>query len=326
MIESFVITLREGVEAALVVCLALSYLRKIDRPDLRRSLWLGVLLASFLSLAGGVAIKLAKLEDRIDGAPEGIALLASCGLVTWLVFWMWRHGKRMREETEKRLGRAAGGSTSGVFLFAFLMVLREGVETVLMLLTSGFTTQGVLSAGGAAAGLILALALGVAFYRGTFRVDLRKFFSVTSVLLILFAFQLLVAGLHEFTEAKIIPSGETYMRIVGPLVKHSSLFVIAVLVLPFILMLRRAVSREADPVNPAEERKERARTRGEQIAKTVFASLGILVIGTLGYAWAHEKAMMVLTDPEIVFETAPEIAAGSTVSRSRPRASFSGSS
>jgi high-affinity iron transporter len=308
MIESFVITLREGVEAALVVCLALSYLRKIDRPDLRKSLGWGVLLAAFLSLAGGVGIKLAKLEDRIDGVPEGIALLVSCGLVTWLVFWMWRHGKRMKEETEKRLGRAAGGSKSGVFLFAFLMVLREGVETVLMLLTSGFTTQGALSAAGAAAGLVLAVGLGVAFYRGTLQVDLRKFFSVTSVLLLLFAFQLLVAGLHEFTEAKLIPSGETYMRIVGPLVKHSSLFVIAVLILPFILMLRRAVSREAVPVNPAEERKERARTRGERIAKSVFATLGILVIGTLGYAWAHEKAMMVLTDPEIIFEAAPEIA------------------
>jgi len=214
----------------------------------------------------------------------------------------------MKQETEERLGRAAGGSKSGVFLFAFLMVFREGVETILMLMASGFTSEGVLSAAGASAGLVLAVALGVAFTRGTVRVDLRKFFSVTSVILLLFAFQLLVAGLHEFTEAGILPANETYMRIVGPLVKHSALFVIAVLVLPFALMLRRAVAADAVPVNPAEERKERARSRGERIAKTAFSVLGILVIGTLGYAWAHEKAMMVLTDPEIVFEAAPEIA------------------
>jgi uncharacterized membrane protein len=177
-----------------------------------------------------------------------------------------------------------------------------------MLLTSGFTTQGMLSAAGAGAGLVLAVALGVAFYRGTFRVDLRRFFSVTSVLLLLFAFQLLVAGLHEFTEAGIIPSGPTYMRIVGPLVKHSSLFVIAVLILPFVLLLRRAVALEPPSANPAEERKERARTRGERIAKSVFATLGILVIGTLGYAWAHERSMMVLSEPERIFESAPQIA------------------
>jgi high-affinity iron transporter len=306
MIESFVITLREGVEAALVVSLALAYLRKIERPDLRKTLWLGVALAALLSVAGGVAVRLAKIE--IEGAIEGVLLLVSCGLVSWLVYWMWRHGKRMKQQTEERLGRAAGGSKSGVFLFAFLMVFREGVETILMLLASGFTSEGVLSAAGASAGLVLAVALGVAFTRGTVRVDLRKFFSVTSVILLLFAFQLLVAGLHEFTEAAIIPSGETYMKIVGPLVKHSALFVIAVLVLPFALMLRRAVGADATPLNPAEERKERARSQGDRIAKTAFSVLGILVIGTLGYAWAHEKAMMVLSDPEIIFETAPEIA------------------
>jgi FTR1 family protein len=307
MLESFIITLREGVEAALVVCLALTYLRKIGRPDLGRSVWLGVGLASVLAIAAGVWVNVKHFET--EGKVEGIVLLVSSAMVAWLVLWMRRHGKTVKETTEKRLGALAAGSKAGVFLFAFLMVFREGAETVLMLLGAGLTTEGMLAGAGAAAGLVLAIALGVAFYRGTLRVDLRKFFSVTTVILLLFAVQLFASGLHEFAEAGILPSGETYMRVIGPLMKHSTLFVIAVLVLPFLLMLRRAVQAAAvpPPVNPAEERKELARSRGERIAKGVFALLGVAVILALGVAWAQESRSMVLSAPEIVFDPAPEL-------------------
>lgn len=306
MIEAFVITLREGVEAALVVCLALAYLRKIDRPDLRKSVWLGAGLAAVVSVAAGVAIHLSGFDP--EGRAEGIVLLVSCGLVTWLVVWMWRHGKRVKQETEEKLGKLAAGSKLGVFLFSFLMVFREGAEVVLMLLPAGLTSEGVLGGAGAVAGLAVALALGVAFYRGTLRVDLRKFFGVTSVLLLVFAFQLLASGLHEFAESGDLPSGETYMSVVGPLMKHSALFVIAVLILPFLLMIRRAAAAPAPAAaNPAEERKERAQSRAERIAKGAFAAIGILVIVTLGVAWARETGGMVLSDPEIVFDAQPEI-------------------
>jgi high-affinity iron transporter len=306
MIESFVITLREGVEAALVVCLTLAYLRKVDRPDLRKAVAGGVALAAVLSVAGGIALQLTQFDT--EGTVEGIVLLVSCAMVTWLVIWMWRHGKRMKQETEERLGKLAAGSKLGIFLFAFLMVFREGVEMILMLTAAGFTTEGVLAGSGAVAGLVLAVALGVAFYKGTIRVDVRKFFAVTSVILLLFAFQLLASGLHEFAEAGLLKSGPTYMRIVGPLMKHSALFVIAVLVLPFLLMLRRAVAAEPAAMNPAEERKERARSRGERVAKAGFALIGILVIVTLGVAWAQDTKGLVRSDPEIVFDAAAEIA------------------
>lgn len=306
MIESFVITLREGVEAALVVCLTLAYLRKIERPDLRKAVGWGVALAALLAVAGAVAVRLTGFET--EGRVEGIVLLVSCAMVTWLVFWMWRHGKKMKQQTEARLEKLAAGSKLGIFLFAFLMVFREGVEMVLLLVAANVApTERVLSGAGAAAGLGVAVVLGVAFYKGTFRVDVRKFFAVTSILLLLFAFQLLVAGLHEFAESGDLKSGPRYMRIVGPLVKHSVLFVIAVLVLPFALLLRRAVTAEAPAANPAEERKARARSRGERIAKAAFSLVGIGVIVTLGVAWAHESGGLVLTPPEALFEPAPEI-------------------
>jgi high-affinity iron transporter len=306
MIEAFVITLREGVEAALVVCLALGYLRKAGRSDLGRALWGGVILASVLSVAAAVGIKVSGLDT--EGAVEGVVLLVSCALVSWLVYWMWRHGKALKQETEAKLGKVSG-SKVGVFLFAFLMVLREGAETVVMLFSVDFTSDSILSAAAAVAGLVVAIVLGAAFYKGTFRVDLKKFFSVTTAILLLFAFQLLVSGLHEFAEAGLIPSGETYMRVVGPLMKHSSLFVILVLVLPFALMLKKAAtaSPPAPAANEAEERKARVQTRTERTARAVFAVLAIGAVVAIGVAYVHESQGLVLTEPERVYAEAPEI-------------------
>jgi FTR1 family protein len=304
MIEAFVITLREGTEAALVVCLALAYVRKIGRPELGRTLWIGVTLAGILSIASVVATKLANFST--EGAIEGIVHLVSCALVSWLLFWMWRHGKKVKQQTEARLGELSGGPKFGIFLFAFLMVLREGAEMVLMLVPVDFSTDSVLASTGAVLGLGVAVALGVAFTKGTLRVDLRKFFSITTIILLLFAFQLLVSGLHEFAEAGWIPAGETYMRIVGPLMKHSTLFVIAVLVLPFFFMLRKAAA-PAPTGNEAEDRKARAQSRTEKTAKAAFAVLAMGAIVAVGVTYAHETKQLVLSDPEAIYDAAPEI-------------------
>jgi FTR1 family protein len=305
MIESFVITLREGVEAALVVGLALATLRKLGRPDLARTVWAGVLLAAVLSIAAGVALKVTGFET--DGAVEGTVLLVSSALVAWLVLWVHRHGKSMKQKTEAQLGRLSGGPKLGIFLFAFLMVLREGAETVLMLAGVDFTTDSVLAAGGAVAGIVVAVAIGVAFTKGSLRVDLRKFFSVTTLILVLFAVQLFVAGIHEFAEAGKIPAGETYMRIVGPLMKHSTLFVLAVLVLPFAFMLKKSAAEPAPAGNEAEGRKLRAQLLTDLLAKKAFAALAIGAILAVGYTYAHETKQLVLSDPEAVYEAAPEI-------------------
>src|SRR2546427_142904 len=100
-----------------------------------------------------------------------------------------------------------------VVCLALVMVLREGAETVLMLASVDFTTDSVLAATGAIGGIVVAIAIGVAFMKGSLRVDLRKFFSVTTLILVLFAVQLFVSGLHEFAEAGWLPAGETYIQI-----------------------------------------------------------------------------------------------------------------
>jgi high-affinity iron transporter len=305
VIEAFVITLREGTEAALVVCLAMAYLRKIGRPELGRTVVAGVLVAGVLSIAAAVGIKLTQFST--DGAVEGMLFLVSSALVSWLVYWMWRHGRMMKQETEARLGAlTGGGSRSGLFLFAFLMVFREGMEMVVMLVPVDFTTDSVLASAGAVGGLAVAIALGTALTKGAIRVDLRKFFSVTSIILLLFALQLFVSGLHEFAEAGWIPSSEAYMRVVGPLMKHSTLFVIAVLVLPFFFLLRRTAA-PAPTGNQAEDRKARAASRSERIAKGAFATLAIGAVLAVGVSYAHESKQLVLSDPEEIFEATPEI-------------------
>lgn len=307
MIQAFVITLREGVEACLVVGIALAFLRKAGRTDLFRTVGAGVTAAVAVSVALAAAIQATDFDP--EGRAEGIVLLASAGLVVWLLVWMWRHGRRLKEHTEERLGALLGGSKAGIFLFTFFMVLREGVETILLLLAAQFSTESLLSVAGALGGLAVAVALAVAFFRGTYRADLRRFFGVTTAILALFAFQLVAAGIHEFAESGDLPSGETYMRAVGPLMKHGALFVIAVLALPFALVLRRPAEAGAAAAwaNPAEERKERARARAERAARLSFATLALLSVAALGWAYADQSRSLELSPVEEIFPAAAEI-------------------
>lgn len=307
MIEAFVITLREGVEACLVVGIALAFLRKLGRMDLYRTAGLGVGAAVAASAALAIAIQATDFDP--EGRAEGIVLLVSAALVVWLLVWMWRHGRRLKEHTENRLGILVGGPKAGIFLFTFFMVLREGVETILLLLAAQFSTDSILSVVGALGGVALAVALATAFFRGTYRVDWRRFFGVTTLILALFAFQLVASGIHEFAESGDLPSGETYMRVVGPLMKHSALFVIAVLALPFVLLLRPPAGEAAGapPANPAEQRKARARARAERAARLCFATLAVLSVAALGWAYADQSRSLELSPVEEVFPVAPEV-------------------
>src|SRR5216683_2860287 len=155
MLQTFVITLREGVEAALVIAIAVAYLRKSGRTDLIPSVYralIAAVLACFV--AAGLLLK---LEIGAD-AFEGWILLASAVFVFTMVLWMNRHGRRLKGEIETRLQKGTGGSGGafGVFTFVFLMIFREGVETVLMLLALRLDTSGILEGFGALAGIALA--------------------------------------------------------------------------------------------------------------------------------------------------------------------------
>jgi high-affinity iron transporter len=208
MIAAYVLALREGMEAALIVGVAFGALRQLRRPDGARPVWLGILLAAAISLAAGVTLTLvgAELEGAAEQAFEGITMLLAAGVLTWMVFWMQSQGRQIQTNLKVDVSRAAtSGQHRALFWLAFLAVLREGIETALFLaaaaLASGITGTVV----GGVMGLATAAALGWALYAATVRLDVRRFFTVTGALVLLFAAGLVAHGVHEFNELGWIP-------------------------------------------------------------------------------------------------------------------------
>jgi high-affinity iron transporter len=202
------VILREGFEASLVVGIVLAFLDRTGRRDAFRPVWIGALAAAVLSAAAAALLFAvgAELEGRSEQVFEGLAMLLAAGLLTWMIFWMRRQARTIRRELETQVEHAlATDSTFALALVAFVGVLREGVETALFLYGTVSGTNAIVSTTSAALGLAAAVALGYLFYRGASHLDLRRFFTITSSLLLLFAGWLLVRSLHELSEAGILP-------------------------------------------------------------------------------------------------------------------------
>ena len=203
MLEAFIITLREGVEAALIIGITLAYLNKVQRPDLRRSVFFGLGAAFIASI--GVAIVLSRLQLNED-IFEGWVMLAAAFFVISMIIFMMRTGKKMKGEIEGKLGSLASrGSQIGVFLFVFLMILREGAETVLFLAAVTLNSSSLLTFIGTLAGIFAAVLFGVMFVKGSVRINLQKFFRVTTVILFLVAGQLIISGFMSFPKTARFP-------------------------------------------------------------------------------------------------------------------------
>lgn len=210
---SFVIALREGIEAALIVSIVLAYLRQLGASDRARLVWWGTAIAVAISAAVGTALFVADtgFEGRAEEVFEGLVTLAAVGVLTWMIFWMRRQGARIRTELHDKVDAAL--VTGGLALagLAFFAVLREGIETALFLFAAarGTAVEGTDTAGaqilGAALGLGLAIVLGALLYRGGIRMNLRTFFRVTGFVLIVVAAGLFAFSLHELQEAGWLP-------------------------------------------------------------------------------------------------------------------------
>jgi high-affinity iron transporter len=209
MLSSLLITLREGLEAALIIGIILAYLARTDNRQAFKRVWVGVLLAVAASLIAGVAIYLSagQLEGRSEEIFEGIAMFTAAGVLTWMIFWMRKQSINIKGYFHAQIQSAlVSGSSLGLVVLAFVAVAREGVEMVLFLFAATRVDESaILSTIGGFIGLALAIGIGYGIYKGTSRLNLRVFFNVTSLLLILFAAGLLAHGVHEFHEAGIIP-------------------------------------------------------------------------------------------------------------------------
>lgn len=189
MAESFLIALREGFEAALIVAIVLAFVRR-QAPEKARAVWIGTGAAIGLAVIVGFILNLTL--DGLTGSARQRTFAAICvaaaGLLTWMIFWMRSHARALRGELEGKAGAAlASGSSMGLALVAFTAVAREGLETALFLLSTGVDSDGWDVILGTLAGLAVAVVLGALVYKGSHLFDLRKFFLVTGVLIILFA-------------------------------------------------------------------------------------------------------------------------------------------
>jgi high-affinity iron transporter len=214
-VGTFVITLREGFEATLIVGLILAYLAKTDQRDKTAAVWWGVAAAAITSAAIGAIffLSVGELDGTGEKVYEGATMIFAAALVTWMAFWMRKQaatiGAHLREQVSESL-RTAGAL--GLATVAFVAVAREGLETALFLFASTEDSGAAIAIAGGILGLGAAVGLGVAFYRGALRLNLSKFFTYTSVLVIAFAAYLIFAGLHEFSEA----AGSELLEVVAP--------------------------------------------------------------------------------------------------------------
>jgi FTR1 family protein len=280
MLEALVVTLREGVEAALIVGITLAYIAKIGRPDLRKAVYFALGAAAVASVA--VAVLLSRLNLNQDIFEGWVMLVAAVFVVTMIVFMM-RTGRKLKGEIEGKVSDlAAKSSRAGLFAFVFLMVLREGVETVLILSAVSLNSSELMSFLGTLLGITLAVVFGVTFVKGSVRVNLQKFFRVTTVILFFVAFQLTISGLHELSENGVLPSSKREMALIGPIVRNDMFFFVTILALAGMMVLFEYRRRQGvAPVNAsnAERRKVEWTAKREKMwAVAVYASSFVFIM------------------------------------------------
>ncbi|MGW6543973.1 iron uptake transporter permease EfeU [Streptomyces massasporeus] len=209
MFSNYLIGLREGLEASLVVCILIAYLVKTDRRDALKPIWTGIAVAIALAFGFGCALEFGsqELTFQAQEALGGSLSILAVGLVTWMVFWMRRTARHLKSELHGRLDAALAMGTGALVATAFLAVGREGLETALFVwasvhAASDGTPRPLL---GVALGLLTAVLLGWLFYRGALRINLAKFFTWTGGMLVVVAAGVLAYGVHDLQEADFLP-------------------------------------------------------------------------------------------------------------------------
>jgi high-affinity iron transporter len=257
MLNAFVITLREGLEAFLIVAITLAYLRKTERLKLMTAVYWGIALSVVVSIVAGVLLARASNAALWEGA---LALVAAV-LVTWMIVHIWRISRTIKRQIEGHVEAAAvrDGTAAfmGVFGFTVLMITREGMETALLMNALIFQVQnsGSLILG-AAGGILVAAFVAWLWSRHGHRVNLARFFQVTAVFLMIFVVQLVVYGFHELTEAHIFPYSDALhwaTEPYGPDGQYGRYFTYLLVAMPLSWLLFASVlerRREAVAVSP----------------------------------------------------------------------------
>ena len=294
MLSALLVALREGVEAALVVGIVLVYLNRTGRRALTSYVWGGVILAAGASF--GTAVLLQRWRVSEDGF-DGLLMLVASVLVVSMIVWMNHVARGLKKHLEQRVENYAQQSTSaagwGIGFFVFLMVLREGAELVLILRAVELSSEGIEVWIGTGLGIAIAVAVGLFFFQGTLRIPLHRFFSATSAILMVVAFQLALTGVHELSEAMWIPSSKTEMATIGPIVRNEVFFFVVILGAAALVVLREwfGARRPAadETANSAERRMREWEFRRQRRWSFAAAILCLLVVLTLAGEFVYAR-------------------------------------
>jgi high-affinity iron transporter len=289
MLQAFIITLREGVEAALIVGIVFAYLSKIGRPELKRTV--------FWALGSAAAV-----------------------FVISMIWFMHRAARTMKGSIEEKVAKYTGpagvsqslSSRTGLFFFVFLLVLREGVETVLILSAVTLNSTELLSFTGTLLGIAVAIVFGVLFIRGSVKINLQRFFRITTVILYFVAFQLIVSGLHELSENGVLPSSTAEMRFIGPIVRNDLFFFVTMLALAGLMMLLEYKRRTPVPLpptaTPAEKRKLEWSQRREKMWMNAVVGTSFLFIFLSTAEFIYAKSTTALSPTTAVTLVGSQVA------------------
>jgi high-affinity iron transporter len=308
MISALLVALREGVEAALVVGIVLVYLNRSGRRSLKGYAWAGVILACATSFAGALLLQHWAISE--DGF-EGVLMLVASALVVTMIVWMNHVARDLRKNIEQRVEAYAQQSTRaagwGIGAFVFFMVVREGVELVLILRAVELSSSGVQIWIGTLLGIAVAIAVGVFFFQGTLRIPLYRFFTVTSVILMVVAFQLALTGIHELSEATWIWSSRTEMAVVGPIVRNEVFFFAVILGVATLAVMREWFGAKKpaanSSLNPAEQRMREWEFRRQRRWSFAAAILCVAVVVSLAAEFAYGRAMAAPTPAAMLVAT-----------------------
>jgi FTR1 family protein len=279
MFETLTITLREGIEAALVIGIILAYFVKTNKPELKKYVYAGIIAAVAGSIATAVAIQMLKAEW--SEFMEGLMFFVAAFFLATMLLWMHRTSKHIKQDIEHGVESALSKwQAIGVLALTFFMIYREGAEIVLFLSATVKNANLAVSIEGIA-GLALAVIFGYLFIKGSLKMNLGRFFRITGVMLAIIIFQLIIGGIHEWSEVGIISLSQTGMRIVGPLVKDSASIVFTGIMLGFLVLLFIMVpwqQTKTEGIEGIEKRKALAAVRKERNRKTATGIVAAILI------------------------------------------------
>jgi high-affinity iron transporter len=224
LLSSYILSLREGLEAALILGIVLGALRQMHRLDLFASVWFGAGSAALLSLITAILLTRLGLElkDPAEAIFETITMLLAAGILTWMIFWMSQRTRNLKNDLESGVQKASQVGKWSLFGLAFLAVLREGVELALFLAAAAFSSGARQTILGTLFGLGTAALLGWSLFATTVRLNLRRFFQVTGILLIFFDAGLVAHSFHEFIELGWVPSIIEHVWNLNPILNDQS--------------------------------------------------------------------------------------------------------